>query len=33
MQLAWKDRPMIDIESHPVFSTMQSRVQGCRMVP
>ena len=28
LQLAWKGRPVIDVESHPVFSMMQSRVQA-----
>jgi hypothetical protein len=27
LQLAWKGRPLIDVESHPVFSAMQSRMQ------
>lgn len=27
LRIAWKGRPMIEVESHPVFSTMQSRMQ------
>lgn len=27
LQLAWKGRPVIDVESHPVFSMMQNRIQ------
>jgi hypothetical protein len=27
LQLAWRGRPLIDVESHPVFSTMERRTQ------
>ena len=27
LELAWRGRPQVDVEAHPVFSTMQHRVQ------